>query len=102
MEERTLGAIVGLLAVAAGVIAYKNWEKIKAGVLEPINDTLNHQYSNLCFAGVGTLARQKEKFQDMLSLRKQTKRGRRRGAGTGPGTTGPASGTSSGFASGTS
>lgn len=77
--ERAWSVIAGLVVVTAGVLTYKNWAKIKSGFLEPLSDSLSKQYTNLSFAGVGALARQKEKVEDLLSLRKspKAKRGRK-------------------------
>ena len=72
-EENKQSAATILLALALGVVIGRNWPKIKKS-LKPFLNSLDKQYGNLSLASLGMLARQKEKFEDLVAKRKSSKK----------------------------
>ena len=66
-----------VLALALGVYIGRNWSKIKKEV-KPLLEGLEGRYSDLSLASLGILARQKEKFDDMIAERVSKPKKRRK------------------------
>ncbi len=70
-EDRN-NTVALLIALGLGIMIGKNWPKIKKG-LGPMLETIEKQYGNISAATLGTLAGQKERFEDLMATRRYRK-----------------------------